>query len=112
MGDATPRANVFVYETLLVSIFGEAVLGAEVFGEAVLGSTPRILDEHGLDGLEWPRTASMKLDSMRPEWLHVKGEGEGEGTGLPLPPTLSRPPSPLPLTLIRECGAYGMGIDG
>ena len=110
MGDATPRANVLVYETLLLLIFGEAVLGAEVFGEAVLGSTPRILDEHGLDGLEWPRTASMKLDSMRPEWLHVKGEGEGEGRGsLPIfPPP---PPSPL-LTLIREHGAYGMGIDG
>ena len=90
MGDATPRANVLVYEILLLSILSEAVLGAEVFGEAVLGSTPRILDEHGLDGLEWPRTASMKLDLMRLEWLHVKGEGEGEGRGKP-PPTL--PPS-------------------
>ena len=94
MGDATPRANVLVYETLLLSIFGEAVLGAEVFGEAVLGSTPLILDEHGLDGLEWPRMASMKLDSMRLEWLHVKGEGEGEGRGKP-PPTPLPPPPPL-----------------
>ena len=62
---------------------------------------------NGLDGLEWPRTASMKLNSMRLEWLHVKGEGEGEGRGSLLPL-----PSPPPLTLIRERGAYGMGIDG
>ena len=67
MGDATPRANVLVYETLLLSIFGEAVLGAEVFGEAVLGSRPRILDENGLEWPRWFRTASMKLDSMRLE---------------------------------------------
>ena len=89
MGDATPRANVLVYEILLLSIFGEAVLGAEVFGEAVLGSRPRILDENGL---KWPRTTSMKFDSMRLEWLHVKGEREREGRGS-LPPL---PSSPLP----------------
>ena len=91
MGDATPRANVLVHETLPLSIFGATVLGAEVFGEAVLGSTPRILDEHGLDGLEWPRTTSMKFDSMRLKWLHMKGEGEREGRGS-LPPLPSRPP--------------------
>ena len=110
MGDATPRANVLVYGILLLSIFGEAVLGAEVFGEAVLGSRPRILDENGLkwprsnglDGLEWPRTASMRLDSMRPERLHVKGEGEGEGRGsLPLSPL---PPPPFCSLLSANAG--------
>ena len=65
MGDATPRANVLVYETLLLLIFGEAVLGAEVFGEAVLGSRPRILDENGLEWPRWPRMASNGLDETR-----------------------------------------------
>ena len=65
MGDATPRANVLVYETLLLSIFGEAVLGAEVFGEAVLGSRPRILDENGLEWPRWPRMALNGLDEIR-----------------------------------------------
>ena len=74
-----------------------------------LGSWMRMAS-NGLDGLEWPRTASMKLDSMRLEWLHVKGEGEREGRGsLPHSPHLPFPPPPL--TLIRERGAYGMGID-
>ena len=65
MGDATPRANVLVYETLLLLIFGEAVLGAEVFGEAVLDSRPRILDENGLEWPRWPRMASNGLDETR-----------------------------------------------
>ena len=65
MGDATPRANMLVYEILLLSIFGEAVLGAEVFGEAVLGSRPRILDENGLEWPRWPRMASNGLDETR-----------------------------------------------
>ena len=65
MGNATPRANVLLYEILLLSIFGEAVLGAEVFGEAVLGSRPRILDENGLEWHRWPRMASNGLDETR-----------------------------------------------
>ena len=65
MGDATPRANVLVYEILLLSILSEAVLGAEVFGEAVLGSRPRILDENGLEWHRWPRMASNGLDETR-----------------------------------------------
>ena len=65
MGNATPRANVLFYEILLLSIFGEAVLGAEVFGEAVLGSRPRILDENGLEWPRWPRMASNGLDETR-----------------------------------------------
>ena len=65
MGDATPRANVLVYEILLLSILSEAVLGAEVFGEAVLGSRPRILDENGLKWPRWPRMASNGLDETR-----------------------------------------------
>ena len=65
MGDATPRANVLVYEILLLSILSEAVLGAEVFGEAVLGSRPRILDENGLEWPRWPRMASNSLDETR-----------------------------------------------
>ena len=65
MGDATPRANVLVYEILLLSILSEAVLGAEVFGEAVLGSRPQILDENGLKWPRWPRMASNGLDETR-----------------------------------------------
>ena len=65
MGDATPRANMLVYEILLLSILSEAVLGAEVFGEAVLGSRPRILDENGLVWHRWRRMASTGLDETR-----------------------------------------------